>query len=478
MNNRFKCYKIKPDEHNDNVFVIGNPRFFNNNKTINDKELKNAIKKDGFEQTIKQLWGQFSIICCSSDCIKIAESPTGDLRDVLFYWSQKDTSWYISDSIRYLINSTKETFCINQKSVEDFINFGYVLNENTLVKNVYKAASPNIYILKPNGTYTCRKADYNFELLPYSNNYLQMLVDSISHINNKSAVTLSSGYDSNLILFSLINRYPNEIIYAMSVGGKIGRNETPTVEKICKRYNNVTLYTSVIDNNLFIDFPKIIYLLEGSMFERGCFLQYELSKIARINGVETIIGGEGADQIMRNTFSLEKVFCEDFTSLQNYWHDYPQDVLRNIVVKKSGMIMTGSDIDCVYPYLSPFFYSYYANKSIEKEHHKKEIQNILPVEITAELKKYGGSTNLELLFSNKISYDRIHKLVEKTPYAKIKRKSIKNYTGIDDGFEYNLKIIYVLIFEKIFCSNNNIINSLDEVKDLTYYLEMLENELS
>lgn len=478
MNNRFKCYKIKSGEQNSNIFVIGSPRFFKNNKTINDKKLKNAIKKDGFEETIKQLWGQFSIIYCTSYYIKIVQSPTGDLRDLVFYWSQKDTSWYISDSIRHLINSTKELFCINQNSVEDFINFGYVLNENTLVKNIYKAASPNIYILKPDGTYSYRKADYSFELLPCSNDYLQMLVESISHIKNKSAVTLSSGYDSNLILFSLINRYPNEIIYAMSVGGKIGRNETPTVEKICKYYNNVTLYTSVIDNNLFSDFPKIIYLLEGSMFERGCFLQYELSKIARSNGVKTIIGGEGADQIMRNTFSLEKVFCKDFKSLQNYWHDYPQDVLRNIVVKKSGMIMTGNDIDCIYPYLSPFFYSYYANKSIEKEHHKQEIQNILPVEITAELKKYGGSTNLELLFSNKISYDRIHKLVEKTSYARIIKRNIKNYKGIDDDFEYNLKILYVLIFEKLFCCNHNIINSLDEVKDLTYYLETLENELS
>lgn len=478
MKNRFKCYKLKIGENKDIVFIFGRVYLFENDKLLSEKELLKLITNKGFDNTIRMLWGQFSLIYCDVDSIRIVQSPIADLRDLWFYWSINDECWCISDSLRYLINESKEIFDVNQKAVEDFINFGFVFNHHTLLNKVYKAASPYVYILKENGIFNYSLVDYCLKKESVNTSYLQLLNNSIVLDDVKSAITLSSGFDSNFLLYFLSKKFINGNVYAMSVGGIKGRNETPIVEEICNYYNNVTLYTSVINSEIFHDFPKIVYLLEGSVFERGCFLQYELSKVAKSNRIKAIIGGEGADQIMRNSFSLGKVFRNNFDDLINYWHDFPQDVLRNIVIKKSGMMMTGNNIDCIYPYLSSDFYFYYSNNSFEKEHHKEIIQKYLPIEVSTKLKKFGGSTNLELLFDKEITYERIHRIASKTPYNNIKRLKIKNYKGIDDDFEYDLKIIYILIFKLIFCSGETIPNSLDDLRDINYYLELIENELS
>lgn len=475
---RLKFYKLKIQEKK--IIVFGKPMLASSNQIQNSEDIMNLISKYGFEKMLNKLWGLYSVIYCDDSNIKIAQGPFSDLRNIIFYWNQEDSSWLITDSLNLLNQNVNDNLEINRDAIYWFLNYGYVNGSQTLVKNVYKVSPPEMCILKKDGTFITKKILYATTVTKNKSiTYKELINCAICNLDNTNfAVTVSSGFDSNFLLYSLKNKFNDAQIKSITIGGRKGRNEIPVVNEICNCYDNVDLYSSIIDNNLFNEFPKMIYLLEGVVFERGCFLQYELLKIADNLGVQCIIGGEGADQIMRNTFSLNSYYNQENENIKNFWHDFPQEVLKNVIIKKSGMFMTSYGIDCEYPYLSYAFFEYYSNnQSFEKEHHKTEIQKLLPSNISKLLKKLGGSTNLEFLFDDCYTYERILDIVNKSKYVSVKKANLKDYKGIDDDFEYVLKILYLMIFEIIYCTNEKNVK-ISDIKSLNYYLELINNGLS
>lgn len=482
-NNRFKIISIDFVKKNiqGQLYVFGTPFLMTENRVANTEDIHNLIEQKGLESAVSKLSGMFSIVYFEKNgWPKLIQGPFSDLRDILFFWNEKEKEWLITDSLVLLKNRCKNELTLNEKSICDFLNFGYVLGNNTLIENIYKLTPVNSITLKDDGVFVCVKNNYS---ISYKDIHERSYIDFVGSLLPLSlldnfAITLSSGFDSNALLYSLLNRFNN--VRALTVGGAQGRNEIPMVESICEEYSKVTLHSSVLNDSALDNFPTIVYRLEGTMFERGCFLQYELSKMAKKIGVGLILGGDGADQAMSASLDLQYEFIGEFDApLNNFWHQYPQEVLRNIVVKKSGMLMTNMGIECYYPFLNLNFVSFYKNVGFAgKEYHKNKISECLPVKITNKLKKLGGSTNLSFIFEGKYSYDYLNSLLMASRYNNFNIICLKNYVGLDDEFELVLKKLYLAIFEQIFCKGLNINFDENVPEKLEYFLERIKNEIS
>ena len=111
----------------------------------------------------------------------------------------------------------------------------------------------------------------------------------------RAYVALSSGHDTNLLLFLLAGMH--DAIRAFTVGGRLV-NEIDSTRKILASYPGCRGASRTVPASIAKSLPDIAWRLEGYVFERGVFLQYALAELLREAGGRCVVLGEGADQIV------------------------------------------------------------------------------------------------------------------------------------------------------------------------------------
>ena len=341
---------------------------------------------------------------------------------------------------------------------------------------------------------TLKRYDYKVNKIPkiitpelYDNIFRKICTSNINNKDNIS-IALSSGYDTNYILYTLNNS--NFKIDAFSVGGSIGRNEVPDAKKIASMYKNVKFYSKLVNEETLNCYPEIVWILEGAVYESGIFLQYELAKMLNQNNKENIVLGECADQVLNYDFYhplLEKIkkikFCfpreikKKFKGLNYKPYKNTYDMASYKIIKKSGIIMNYFYVNPEYPYTRKKFIEISKKVSIkgdkQKKYHKEVINLLLPKAITSILKKIGGATELKTLFVGDISIDNIKEVSKKSKFYKYKK-----FDDIFYEIDYYMKILYLELFEKIFLENNQryISKKINDLKLDFFYPELIKGE--
>lgn len=444
--------------------------YFYRKEQIDKKTIENYILNKKIE-IIDSKYPFYTIIQFNkiNKQIIINQDNQGDLQPI--YYTYIKNKIIISNSLQdILIYLDNKKF--NKKSLYYFLSCGFIPNENTLIKNVYKIIPGYINILKfMNKTLELKKKKFN--VIKYNKpfnkeKYNKLLLDEIHKQSNSCkeyAMTISSGYDSNLLI-ALLNTKQKENIQYYSVGGSKGVDETTTAKKILKEYKNNDLHTSYVDSNTFSSFPEIVFLYEGLFYERGIFLQYELYKmLAKQN--KNIVLGDGADQILhinyKNKYNIHKEIKKKDYSL--YQH-CPYEMLVYLVLKKSSLLLTNTSNHLVYPYLSNKFISYVDKirneNGFDKKIHKNIVQNTVPQNVTPYLNKLGGATEQIALFKDDSEFLKWQNKALNSKYSSIKCE--RNTTELSQDIDYILKILYLMIFEQIFLKTNKFILNKELIK--------------
>lgn len=261
-----------------------------------------------------------------------------------------------STSLKKVMKLSHVPVTLNNKKIQEFMRNGFILDSNTLVTEINKLEY--FSYISVNNTLRICGIDYNdsnnFTKEQVLKNWDSMLRESILRVYSEAGeanITLSSGFDSNYILYTLAN-YTNSSINAFCIGGEKGINEIPEVTKIAKFYGINLLVDTVMSQDLEY-FPDIVWRLEGSLFECGVILQYYLGRLLFQKGNTSIFCGESADEIM--TFKYHSVnynqFCNDKQkSVYFSYSDYPFYVTNSIVLKKNNLLLHSFGIHPRYPY--------------------------------------------------------------------------------------------------------------------------------
>lgn len=379
----------------------------------------------------------------------------------IFYYNDNGRV-YITNSLRAIVTGVKKDWQMNMAAVKQFILRGYSANSDTLIKGICKMpGKANLEITKKPKLLKHKKLDNVKEEISIEK------YDDVVSRNTRAvwhegmATTISSGYDSNYIMHNL-QKLSDKRIDAFCIGGTIGTDEIPDAEKICAYYGNVDLHTRRVNGSSFDKLPEIVYAMEGCMYERGIFLQYELADLVSSHGVKHIMLGESADQVLNFEmyhpfhqakaifdYTMKKLPARIFKGLRFRPYRTVYDMATYIVTKKNGIMMNYFGVNPEYPYMRKEYMKTCENAvkigEKKKEFHKKAINAILPEGVTSVIHKMPGSTELKDLFIGEITYEDILEICKKSPYYK-KAKFDDCFYEIDNY----LKITYLEVFRRMF----------------------------
>lgn len=380
--------------------------------------------------------------------------------------------------LRQIIAETKMQPRLNSANIAEFLYNGFLTDDRSLICNICKVLAMNVM------TYDCKshKVGYKKRVYPISaegeSDYFEIIRENLREfLDGKPSINmaLSSGYDSNFLLDSVNRIDPSCKITAYTIGAANGNDETQNVKKICAYHPEVRLKVGQVTPDVLQSLPQMVCELEDSVFERGIFLQYVLSKNLSESGAGSLLLGEGADQILSSEFktSADPYY---FVGIEKHypWVYYPYEMLTYIILKKNGIFLRNRDVKAYYPYLKANFIrgvsGFRKSNGTSKEHYKAYVAGRVGKEVGEILNKRPGSTNLSTLFDQKNM--RLLTVVKQSCFYNLLPKQPDRDSGSEVEMDNCLKILFLMVFEEIFCrrdpgdfTGGRINTSLDEILD-------------
>ena len=359
-----------------------------------------------------------------------------------------------ASSLSELKRIAKIPFKLNVEMLPYYFYNGFIPGTHTLIKGVWKLeAGVSLHVdgscirkesLFLHSKYTDTSSTNLDEI--YKSALMESIQNEAYNIEEPVSIALSGGYDSNCILFSIKELWPSKRINAFSIGGINGIDETKVASQIAEMYQSVQFFSGLVTPDTLKHMDEIVYILEGTVYERGIFLQYELAKLMKAHSIHNLICGECADQVFhQNTYNP----IPENTFLYGYL-DTPFQMASYVVLKKNRLIMNAFGIDVRYPFLTPCMMDIgYKTRHINgttKEFHKRMCRELLPRKVSELVSKQGGTTDLISLLDGNIS-----KLLEKHKYYSPSFKITEKYSKEEAIRDYYLSLLYLESFEKQFC---------------------------
>lgn len=424
----------------------------------------------------------------------------------IMYHTQCEGRVFFSNILQTLGQKTNASFQLNDNVLKEFARYGFVPGEETLIKHVYKMKPFHMLLFSEEG-FKEKQLDYYFETKTKKeakerwNEYLTRAI-SKNCPRNDISMPMSAGFDTNYLLY-YFNEIRKTTVNLYTVGGKTGVDESMSVHEIAKHYGRNPLTVCYTAPNCLSSFPEIVWRLGGAVYRRGLFLQYELASMLSKDGHKSLVCGEGADQIMKRPF-LEHAANRNFKGKENTY-----DFLAYIILKKSAIMLNSFDIKGYYPYLNQGFVgislSLTEENKEDKLFHRGNCKKVMDRAVWRKIHKTGGSTYLHSLFATKEEMDYYLNKIENCPMyhqvfdcfedkkaqatgtkylkyvknfplyfekviARVCSHSMssfsKKFMQEEKRLQRMMVIIYILLVEELFCSDNT-----------THYLERGVDEL-
>ncbi|UYO99170.1 asparagine synthase C-terminal domain-containing protein [Oceanotoga sp. DSM 15011] len=206
------------------------------------------------------------------------EISTGIIRAIpIFYMINDKNELIISDDIKK-VEKYKKNLKLKYDEILNFLSFGYALNKNTLLKNIFQIQAGEklkcslgekislenyfIYDFEKNNSYDREKYIVDFENILYKTfeEYLPILK------NRKIIVPLSGGYDSRLIV-SMLKEFDIKDVLCVSYGIK-NNFETKKAKIVANELNyNLDIFEFELFDmiNLYDDIQYNEYIESSSL---------------------------------------------------------------------------------------------------------------------------------------------------------------------------------------------------------------------
>ena len=464
INSSKQTNKVLEDK---NIFItqVGTIYDFNNKQLelIDIKYLYNKYKTN----INNYIDGVYSLIIFDKNINKvfIYKDYFGSNHNIFYYSNDKEI--VISNKLKKILINNKNNWTLDDQGINQFLYYGYIITNNTLVKNISKIPGKrNLEIDLIKDKIKLTKSKLSIKRIKVDKKLYDKTVSEVcySYLNNYTNhinITISSGYDTNYILYNLRKKTKKKI-NAFCIGGVSGRNEIPSSKEICSKYNNIDFHEELVDSDAIKNYPEIIWALEGTVYESGIFLQYKLANILNKNRVKNIYLGEIADQVLnyelysniflpikKLSFKIVKKIIRLTTGIVRGPYKDAYDMSSYIILKKSGLLMNYFGINPNSPYARKKYMDVargtvkFGDKT--KEYHKKVIREILPNDISKELNKIGGTIDIKSLFTKDIKLNEIKSIVKTSKYYKEIKFKDKDYET-----DYYLKLLYIELFKKMF----------------------------
>ncbi len=403
-----------------------------------------------------QLFGYYAILIQDKEKTLLIQSVLGS--PVELFFTRSESACIISNRLRLILKRIAAPAPAGGAVQAEFLRFGFLAGSSTLIDHVNKVPigtcvvideRSNHIISYPIQWYTVPEYTQEEAVAAYPTLMHSVIRESLQDVP-RPAVTLSAGFDSNWILWHAASDR-SKTVDAFCVGGKLGRDEKTAARRCASVYENVSLHEGEVNSHTLEMLPDIVRRLEGTVFERGIFLQYVLAEKVHNAGCKTIMEGDGADQVMNIGFS----FFSENRPADDLWHERPDLALRYLVLPKNLKMMESFHVDCDYAYLSPKILACLRGlkglNGTTKAYHMNVVQEHVDSTIRSLLYNRGGTTHYAALFENEEICRRFCQGTEMPDLAGLRR--LYHDRTIESILEGFVKKLYLDTFYRVFLTD-------------------------
>jgi asparagine synthase (glutamine-hydrolysing) len=268
------------------------------------------LEELSLSELVKKLNGIFTILCHEPERITMATDP---INFFPVFYAFKDSQWLVSDDLSLMLRQTNYNQ-LNNDAIPGFLAAGFVMDNETLIKNLLKTQAGELVSLSGEGTLS-RKAWYYFLPEQFNSSPLPELTDQlhehldalsqrmITMLNGRTAVVpLSGGYDSRLIA-SLLKKAGYENTICITYGKK--NPEVDISREVAKNLGFQWIFVDYENSDTagFVDDPEFVdyarYMGKGySMpYLQEFFAARELKRQKRIPDDAVFLPGHTGDYI-------------------------------------------------------------------------------------------------------------------------------------------------------------------------------------
>lgn len=448
-----KMYDWTDGQNNLKIVFWGTIVFEDGEQTLTETIRRVALLFIQYKETaFEKISGIFSAIITDGAHYYLIKSVIGSPVDL--YFTKTKETFIISNKLCFLLDKMEQVEPCEERISDEFLKYGFLTGSATLIRNVEKIPVGKCFVIDSNGELV---ADYSLEIPAGKRRTEQNAMEAYPKLirnvierqignEKKIAVTMSSGYDSNYLAWNM-SMIAENTLDAFCIGGKKGRNEIENAKALADMYGNVSLHTRLVDSDTLKHYPEIIWRLEGSVYERGIFLQYELAKLVAKTGYSSIIEGDGADQVMHENF-----YFSERPAAVDIWHERPDIALRYIVLPKNMKMMNSFGIKTSYPYLDNQVISCLNDlkkcNGNSKKFHKQIVSECIGKELKNRICDSGGTTHLAALLENTSIFLTKRDEWKLPSYEELRERCGERET--EQILDVYFKALYLELFYKVF----------------------------
>jgi len=376
------------------------------------------------------------------------------------YYAVGDGLFYFDTSLKRLLRRSGLPRRPDAAGREAFLHNGFIPSERTLLEGVSKLtpgwglrldlATARIHRLHVPGP--ARRRGLPAAMLDYHRALRRVIRDEVADVA-RLGVVLSGGYDSNLLLF-LLRQATRRRSKLLTIGARGEADEVPHAARIARGYPGLEHCVGRVGPHTLQRLPDIVWRLEGAVYERGIFLQYELARMARREGCGALLCAECADQV------LAPGFCPGAPPrpVRLGWTTHPYEMGLMLVLKKNGILCNSFAVDTLYPYLDEGIVERGARlaplNGRRKALHRLWVHLHLPWSLAARLRKAPGTTRLQPLFQSEARFAALRRVLAEQPGGSVLEPRYGNpdYPPDERARDLLLKGLYLRLFDMLIAS--------------------------
>ena len=222
------------------------------------------------------------------------------------YYSLESSNLIFGSEIKALKPLLKNKLKINENSIKQFLNLGFIPEPETVYENI-QALRPGYFLKYSSRNDTSIQPFFKYEYNQINNQSFDDNVEKVSILLKKAvkrnlvadvdiSLSLSGGIDSSLVYYYAQKENPNILAQTIAFPNDPDYNESE-ISKIFTKHLSGNHRVSEISENIDLDLIDKIFLhFDQPYADSGAIPVYFINKYATNNG-KVIIGGDGGDEL-------------------------------------------------------------------------------------------------------------------------------------------------------------------------------------
>lgn len=296
-------------------------------KSTGDSEVIPNLYELYGENFVQKLRGMFTIMLYDGDKVVIYRDRLGI--KPLYYHETESEIIFASEvkPLLKLMNDKKKE--ISKESLEDYLNYGYVLSPHNIFKNIKTVAPAEKLAIKNGKIHTeqywkISNIRPNFLKQEDAIKIVEQKIDEVVKLHLQADVPvgifLSGGFDSGIIAARASTMTSSLKAYTLRfVDKKI--DESKIAADIAKKYHLTHEIYDVTSDDLLNELAASIWQSEAPLADSGMMANLFISRKVRAEGIKVALCGAGGDEIFAGyTYHVRDTLEKKITRLRRLVH--------------------------------------------------------------------------------------------------------------------------------------------------------------